>query len=78
MPSSGVTVEDGITYALPPPAYVGETEAAGPITATDAEFGSGSVPESFFSSVVPASATWAASDWWAGVVTVAPGDPVRG
>ena len=70
MPASGVTVEDGITYALPPPAYAGETDAAGPITATDCDDDSGSVAAWFFSRVVPAAATWSASDWWAGVVTV--------
>ena len=60
--------------------YVGEAEAAGPITATDpppAAF-SGSVPPLFFSSTVPASATAAEVAWWAGVVTVALVVPVGG
>ena len=36
------------------------------------------MPPLFCSSVVPASATWSASAWCAGVVTVLPGAPVRG
>jgi hypothetical protein len=33
-PWSGLTVCDGTTYALPPPPYVGDADADGPIPAT--------------------------------------------
>src|SRR5579859_1997771 len=80
IPASGVTVPDGITYALPPPAYVGDTDADGPITAIvpAPEDDSGSTGPAFFSSVVPSSATEVATATSAGVVTVAEADPVRG
>jgi hypothetical protein len=42
------------------------------------EAASGRTPPAFFSSVVPASATWVATATCAGVVTVSVGEPVRG
>src|ERR1700722_10981286 len=86
MPASGVTVPDGITYALPPPAKGGEMDADGPTTAIDRPpeppeppaADSGSTEPAFLSSVVPASDTDVTRATWPGVVTVAVGEPVRG
>src|ERR1035438_4252656 len=80
MPCSGVTLKVEVTRALPPPVYIGEADAAGPITATEPPPDAlrGSVAPLFFSSTVPASATAAETAWCAGVVTVAVREPAGG